>query len=168
MKLISYLYQKFNLPSSGRVLFDCPLNQLDPDDLLKLLFFVAAHYAEKSDYLEASFARYGNTLEIHEFLNHGLKIFDHWAQGCYDFLKARQKRGKRYFSNCKQIYLSQVQLKELNQNPKRFHHWYWTILTLKTALFARFVRRTFIKSKIKCGRPEPTFYQTIGFMIISQ
>lgn len=53
-------------------------------------------------------------MEIHAYLCKSVEVFDAWADSYYDFIRMWQKQDKRYFINCKDLYLSKVQL------PKKY------------------------------------------------
>jgi len=115
LKLTEYLYQGFGLPLPAKAVnLNYPLNSLAIDDLLTLLFFVAAVHAEVPDCTGIGVVKYKSNVEIHAYLCKSVEIFDAWADSYYDFIRMWQKQDKRYFINCKDLYLSKVQL------PKKY------------------------------------------------
>ena len=111
LQLTEYLYQCFGLPclSKKRVL-KYPLNELTVENLLTLLFFFAAPFAGILDYTGVGIAKYKNNEEIHEYLCRAMEVFDDWMESFYNFIEAWRKQEKKYFINCKVLYLSKIAL----------------------------------------------------------
>lgn len=111
LRLSEFIHQKFGLPCSFREnFFKYPLNTLPLRDLLTLLFFTAAHFAEMPDYTGVGISKYRTNQEIHSVLCRSLEVFDSWAKSFYEFIKSWKKQEITYFINCKQLYLSKVEL----------------------------------------------------------
>lgn len=110
-RLTKYLFQNFGLPfQDDQVSFTPPLNKLGMTDLLNLLFFVAAHYDQIPNHTGIGIAKYSDNETIHRLLFQALEVFDDWMSGFYDFIREWRKQDKKYFINCKQLYLSKIAL----------------------------------------------------------
>lgn len=110
IKFTTYFYQKLRLLPSKKNQVGDSLNELNLNDLLKLLFFIATHFTEKFGCHGEIFARRANHHQIHLHLNQALKIFDNWASNYYNFLHEWREREKNYFVSDRYVYLSGVQL----------------------------------------------------------
>lgn len=111
LRFTTYLFQDFGLIAfSKEEIFEYPLNNLAGNDLLKLLFFAAAHFAEMPDYSGTSISKYKNNAEIHKYLNQAVEVFDDWADSYHHFIRLWKKQQLKYFINCKQLYMSKVEL----------------------------------------------------------
>lgn len=111
LRLSEFIHQTFGLPCSFREkIFKYPLSALPLKDLLTLLFFTAAHFAEMPDYTGVGISKYRTNQEIHSALCRSLEVFDEWAKSYYEFIGSWKKQEITYFINCKQLYMSKVEL----------------------------------------------------------
>ena len=106
LRLSLYLHQQFKLPCPPvESVFKYPLTTLDHRDLLYLLFFVSAHFAEVPDFTGISLSKGGRSKEIHQHLNQAIEVFDDWPKSYYEFIRKWKKTDYNYYISMKQIYL---------------------------------------------------------------
>jgi hypothetical protein len=74
-----------------------------------------------SDYSGTSISKYKNNAEIHQYLCQAVKVFDNWANSYHQFIRAWKKQEVKYFINCKQLYLSKVELPRRWSNYELFN-----------------------------------------------
>lgn len=111
IKLSSYLYQIFNLSSAGeKVRFDYPLDELNVQDLLRVIFFFASLYGSSSDLSGAHISISLNNTRLHEILCKALNVFNNWVENYYQFIEWCREKDKNFYVNQKAIYLSGFQL----------------------------------------------------------
>jgi hypothetical protein len=111
IKLGSYLYQIFNLSSvEGKIRFDYPLDELNVQDLLRVVFFFASHYGRSPDLSGAHISTSFSNARLHEVLCKALNVFDNWAENYYQFIKWCREKDKSFYVNQKAIRLSEFQL----------------------------------------------------------
>lgn len=106
LRLNLYLHQQFELPCPPvENVFKYPLTTLDHWDLLSLLFFVGAHFAEVHDFTGTSLSKCGNSKKIHQHLNQAIEVFDDWPKSYYEFIRKWKNTDYNYYISVKQIYL---------------------------------------------------------------
>lgn len=111
LRLSRYIHRQFGLPCAFESkIFKYPLSELELNDVLTVLFFAAAHFAEMPNYTGASLSKTKSCRDLHQVLCRGIEVFDHWAKSYYDFISMWKKQDVRYFINCKNLYLSKTEL----------------------------------------------------------
>lgn len=128
LRLSQYLHQQFGLPhSSQENIFKYPLNTLSLKDLLTLLFFMAAHFAETRDYSGLSLSTCKSNKKIHEHLCQAIEVFDNWTESYYDFIRTWKKHNVGYYINIKQFYITRITLprrySEYELFNRMLHNW---------------------------------------------
>lgn len=109
LRLAKYFYQEFSLSHESEIIsFDYPLNTLNLDNLLELIFFVATHCA--GEFSGADISLKFNNAELHQFLNKAIQVFDNWAVNYYKFIEWWMSQDKQYYVSRKQVYSSRKQL----------------------------------------------------------
>lgn len=111
LRLTEFLHKQLGLPCSfEKKIFKYPLSDLALNDVLTVLFFAAAHFAEMPDYTGVSLSKTKSCRELHKVLCRAVEVFDYWAKSYYEFISLWKKQDVRYFINCKNLYLSKVEL----------------------------------------------------------
>lgn len=88
------------------------MDELNVQDLLKVIFFFASHFGRSSDLSGAHISISLNNTRLHEVLCKALNVLDDWAENYQQFIEWRREKDKNYYVNKKAIYLSEFQLSE--------------------------------------------------------
>lgn len=96
LRLVNYFYNAFGLSAGNpEVTLGYPLNTLDPERLLKLLYLTRAYYEKNSDYTSYRTGIYRGNEKIHKQLYSAVKVFDNWAVNYHIFVEAWTKKYKK-------------------------------------------------------------------------
>jgi len=121
LKLTEYIYQEFNLlPETQKIYFNYPLNTLNLEYLLKLIFFMATQCA--GEFAGADISLKLNNYRLHRYLNQAIKIFDNWAVNYYKFIEWWKIQDKQYYVSRKQVYSPGNQLTEEHVEYELFNY----------------------------------------------
>jgi hypothetical protein len=98
-----------------------PINRLNLSDFLRLLHFLAAIHSGIPDYSGIAITRYKSNAEIHRALIIAFKMFDNWETDYFQMIKEWKTQDKKYFVNCKEVYLSRIELSRENSEYELFN-----------------------------------------------